>query len=137
MPNSDEIPAGLRLELKPNGLIAQSDLPPLLNAPRTSVDENVTQWRDDVPTIPARSKGKKRARDEDIEDEAEVSSRNHPRRTTPKGIPAPVRRSERLKTGNKINTVSAKGKTKVLEKGDHGAGGSKYRAHLRTPAKRV
>lgn len=153
-PDTDAIPAGLKFDINPDGRIVRSDLPPLVDAPRTSVDRDVTHWRDSVSTIhspktTALSKGKKRAREEDVEDGAYIPQRKsrHARITkNPEldaqgdlrpDIPRPVRRSARLKAGDRNKIAIAKGKTKATEEGNSSAGGPKARRRLRMPVKRI
>jgi hypothetical protein len=151
MPDTDVIPSGLRVEVNSNNHILVSDLPPLVDPPRTSVNEDVTQWLDHVPvnpvaTIPASSKGKKHSRDGEEDGVAEghyrrrrvrVASQN-PALEVPGSlepdIPAPLRRSVRLKAGKITNT---KRKAWVVEESADGAGGSKLRARSRTSTKRA
>jgi hypothetical protein len=150
MPDSNATPAGLMLETNPNSHIVVTDLPPMVDPPRTSVNGDVEQWRDAVLTIRASptatgSKGKKRARDE--EDDAHTTSPRSPRhaRIATKrteldvqvhpnpDVPAPLRRSMRLQTRN---NSSAKGKAKAMEEDNSRAGEPKSRARSRKAAKR-
>src|ERR1700728_2686179 len=52
MPDTQTIPAGMSLEVNPSSHIIVSELPPVIDPPRTSVNGDVTQWRDAVPAAP-------------------------------------------------------------------------------------
>jgi hypothetical protein len=142
MPDTDVVPAGLRVEVNPDTHIVVSDLPPLVDPPRTSVNEDVVQWRDDILLVPEPTiaKGKKRARDGEEEDGTGTRFRR-PRRvgaaTQEPDVPAPLRRSVRLKIGNKVKTAGAGRKSMMAEEGNDNAGGSTPRARSRMSAKKV
>src|ERR1700691_5924674 len=133
MPDTQAIPAGMSLEVNPGDHIIISELPPLIDPLRTSVNGEVTQWLDAVPAAPAplvetSSKGKKRARDEDVDREADICPRS-PRRApiatksleldvqgSPKSeVPETLRRSTRMKAGKNPRPRSGKGKAKMTE----------------------
>jgi len=153
MPGTDAIPAGLRFEVNSSSHIVVSDLPPVVDPPRTAVNEDVAQWRDGVPNASAAttmpwSKGKKRARSEIMEDYVESPQRSRRARVTIKNselvqnnpnpdVPAPLRRSARLTAENKNRIAKAKGKIQATEESNSSARGSKSRARLRTAAKRA
>lgn len=150
MPDTDAIPNGLRVEVNSNNHILVSDLPPLGDASRTSVNEDVTQWLGHVPfnpaaTVPVSLKGKKRSRDGEEYSVAEAHSRRRvrvafqdpaleaPRNPEP-DIPAPLRRSVRLKTG-KMTNMNRKAKT--VEERTGGAWGANPGARSRTSTRRA
>jgi hypothetical protein len=155
MPGTDAIPAGVRFDVNSSGHIVVSDLPPVIDPPRTSVNGIVAQWRDGVPsasaptTIPW-SKGEKRARNEITEDDvASPPRRSRRARVTIKNseldalnnpnpdVLAPLRRSTRLTAANKNRIAKVKGKIQATEEGNSNARGWKSRARLRTAAKRA
>ena len=154
LPNADAIPAGLRFEVNPSNHIVVSDSPPMVDPPRTPANGDVALWRNGVPsTLPPTtvmsSKGKKRARHETIEEDADNPPRTSRRarvsiknseldvQNNPKpDIPAPLRRSLRLKTGHKSKVVSAKEKAKGTEEGNGSVGVSRSRTRSRAAAKR-
>ena len=152
MPDTQAIPAGMRLEVNPNSHIVISDLPPLIDPPRTSVDSNITQWLDRVtpapePTTGSPSKGKKRAREEDVDPDPDSRPRNpHRVRTAIKNLeldalgiqkPTPLRRSMRIKTGKNAKAGSAHERPQVVEESDTNARASKSRGRSRIFKKRV
>jgi len=148
MPDTQGIPAGMMLEIDPSSPIVVSELPHIVRPSRTSVNGDVTQWLGGVPAAPAPmilSKGKKRARDEDLDHEADIRPTrtrrvrivtNNPDlddqgSTTDHEVPPPLRRSTRIMTHKNAQDGSNIGKTKMKEEVDVGVGGSKSKGKLR------
>lgn len=71
--DTGNVPIGLRWQFRPGGHVIFSDIPQTVETLRTSFDGDLSDWRDNVPTVSSPqkltaaplSKGKKRAREDD------------------------------------------------------------------------